>query len=279
MATAIALRPACSTSCLVSSSFSTRRAPSATSAPASASALANATPRPEEAPVTIATLSSSRNRSSTPILSSSLSMPSARTLGCRAWVPHSDGVRWPRPRWSSARCSALPGRGRTALVGAVLAFGAGALISAVSFDLVEEGSQARRPGHGRDRPGDRRAHYFAARPRRSTGPGLSSGGAALALGAFLDGIPEQMVLGIGLAAGEGVGVGLLVAIFVSNLPEAIGSATDMAPRAAARGRSASCGSPSPSSARSPRSAATRSPTARPTTSGRSSTASRPARCW
>jgi ZIP family zinc transporter len=35
------------------------------------------------------------------------------------------------------------------------------------------------------------------------------------------------VLGIGIAAGEGVSVGLLVAIFVSNLPEAIGSSTDM----------------------------------------------------
>jgi ZIP family zinc transporter len=53
------------------------------------------------------------------------------------------------------------------------------------------------------------------------------GGAALALGAFLDGIPEQMVLGIGLASGEPVSVGLLAAIFVSNLPEAIGGATDM----------------------------------------------------
>jgi ZIP family zinc transporter len=53
------------------------------------------------------------------------------------------------------------------------------------------------------------------------------GGAALALGAFLDGIPEQMVLGIGLAGGEPVSVGLLAAIFVSNLPEAIGGATDM----------------------------------------------------
>jgi ZIP family zinc transporter len=60
--------------------------------------------------------------------------------------------------------------------------------------------------------------------------GRASGGdagTALALGAFLDGIPEQLVLGIGLAGGEGVGVGLLVAIFVSNLPEAIGSATAM----------------------------------------------------
>ena len=35
------------------------------------------------------------------------------------------------------------------------------------------------------------------------------------------------MLGIGLADGEGVSVGLLVAIFVSNLPEAIGSSTDM----------------------------------------------------
>jgi zinc transporter, ZIP family len=58
--------------------------------------------------------------------------------------------------------------------------------------------------------------------RRSGG-----GGTALALGALLDGIPEQLVLGIGIAAGEGVGVGLLVAIFVSNLPESIGSATEM----------------------------------------------------
>ena len=45
-------------------------------------------------------------------------------------------------------------------------------------------------------------------------------GTALALGAFLDGIPEQLVLGINIAAGGGVGVSLLVAIFVSNLPEA-----------------------------------------------------------
>ena len=35
------------------------------------------------------------------------------------------------------------------------------------------------------------------------------------------------MLGIGLAGGEGVSVALLVAIFVSNLPESIGSATDM----------------------------------------------------
>jgi ZIP family zinc transporter len=40
-------------------------------------------------------------------------------------------------------------------------------------------------------------------------------------------LPEQSVLGIGLASGAGVGVSLLVAIVVSNVPEAIGSARDM----------------------------------------------------
>ncbi|HYH90335.1 MAG TPA: hypothetical protein VEX67_13960 [Solirubrobacteraceae bacterium] len=54
--------------------------------------------------------------------------------------------------------------------------------------------------------------------------GGSGAGTALALGAFLDGIPEQLVLEIRLATGGGVSVALLVAIFVSNLPEAIGSA-------------------------------------------------------
>ena len=57
--------------------------------------------------------------------------------------------------------------------------------------------------------------------------GRSAAGGSLALGAFLDGIPEQAVLGLGLAAGEEVSIGLLAAIFVSNLPEAIGSASDM----------------------------------------------------
>ena len=122
-------------------------------------------------------------------------------------------------------------------VGLVLAFGAGALISAISFELALEGAKAggldttavglaigalafyfldgvvaRRFSAGRGRPGRAAA---------------SDAGPALALGAFLDGVPEQMALGIGIAASEGIRVGLLVAIFISNLPEAIGSATEM----------------------------------------------------
>jgi ZIP family zinc transporter len=63
----------------------------------------------------------------------------------------------------------------------------------------------------------------------------ANAGPSLALGAFLDGIPEQAVLGIGVAAGGGVSVGLLAAIFISNLPEAVGSASAMRSSGQSRG--------------------------------------------
>ena len=56
-------RPSASTSALVCSSRSVRRAQMAMSAPTSASPTANAAPSPEEAPVMTATLPSSRKRS------------------------------------------------------------------------------------------------------------------------------------------------------------------------------------------------------------------------
>jgi zinc transporter, ZIP family len=122
-------------------------------------------------------------------------------------------------------------------VGLVLAFGAGALISAVSFELAAEGLRVGSLGATAIGLGIGALTYFgldgliamrwAAGRGRAGRAGASDPGTALALGAFLDGIPEQLVLGIGLAGGEGIGVGLLVAIFVSNLPEAIGSASEM----------------------------------------------------
>jgi zinc transporter, ZIP family len=112
-------------------------------------------------------------------------------------------------------------------VGLVLGFGAGALISAVSFELVEDGVEV---GGGLALAiglAVGALSYYAGAGLLASRMGGASTGTALALGAFLDGIPEQAVLGIGLASGEGVSVGLLAAIFVSNLPEAVGSASDM----------------------------------------------------
>jgi ZIP family zinc transporter len=120
------------------------------------------------------------------------------------------------------------------LVGLVLAFGAGALISAVSFDLAQEGARVGDPGFlGLGLATGAMTYFTLDRmlerpsPRGNDRGPAENAGPALALGAFLDGIPEQAVLGIGIAAGAGVSVGLLVAIFVSNLPEAIGSSTEM----------------------------------------------------
>ena len=112
-------------------------------------------------------------------------------------------------------------------VGLVLAFGAGALVSSVSFELAEEGLKV---GSGTSLGIGLAVGAFTywglnrELDRRSGGSGA---GTALALGAFLDGIPEQLVLGIGIATGGGVSIALLVAIFVSNPPEAIGSASQM----------------------------------------------------
>ena len=122
-------------------------------------------------------------------------------------------------------------------LGLVLAFGAGALISAVSFELAAEGVEvggAPMTGVGLGvgalayffLDGLIARHHSTGRGRHGRAQGSNSG-TALALGAFLDGIPEQLVLGIGIAAGKGVGASLLIAIFVSNLPEALGSASDM----------------------------------------------------
>jgi ZIP family zinc transporter len=110
-------------------------------------------------------------------------------------------------------------------VGLVLSFGAGALISAVSFELAEEGLKETSAGLVAVGLAAGALTYFVLDRPIERRP--DAGGGALALGAVLDGIPEGVVLGIGIAAGGGVSVGLLVAIFVSNLPEAIGSASDM----------------------------------------------------
>ena len=116
-------------------------------------------------------------------------------------------------------------------VGAVLAFGAGALISAVSFELAAEGVDV----GGGDATAAGLAvgaitYFLADRAlgRREAGrQGGGGQGPSLALGAFLDGVPEQFVLGVSVASGQGVSAALVVAIFVSNLPESIGSSSDM----------------------------------------------------
>jgi zinc transporter, ZIP family len=123
------------------------------------------------------------------------------------------------------------------VIGLILGFGAGTLISAVAFELTEE---AFRLG-GADTVALGLAlgalAYFAgsvAIARRGGGARMRPSGrqdadasTALLLGAVLDGIPESAVIGISVLEGGSVGVAVLAAVFLSNLPEAISSSRGM----------------------------------------------------
>jgi zinc transporter, ZIP family len=122
------------------------------------------------------------------------------------------------------------------VIGLVLGFGAGTLISALAFELTEEAFQL----GGADAVALGLASgaiaYFVGNliiQRRGGGDRMSSereaGGSATALllGAVLDGIPESAVIGITLLEGGSVGVAVLAAVFLSNLPEALSSSKGM----------------------------------------------------
>jgi zinc transporter, ZIP family len=125
------------------------------------------------------------------------------------------------------------------LVGLVMAFGAGVLISAVSYELVAEAAATAEQGRavaaglfagcGVFFAGSWLIDRLGGGDRKDSG-GAQAGGVALAivLGIVLDGIPESLVIGLGLLLGEGVSVAVLAAVFLSNLPEAIAATTGLA---------------------------------------------------
>jgi len=128
-----------------------------------------------------------------------------------------------------------PGR---RVLGAVMAFGAGVLISAVAFDLVEEAFETS-AGAGRVASGlfagaltffvgDALIDRMGGANRKSSGGEQAEGsGLAIVLGAVLDGIPESIVLGVGLIDGTGVSVPFIAAVFLSNLPEGLAATTGL----------------------------------------------------
>jgi zinc transporter, ZIP family len=116
------------------------------------------------------------------------------------------------------------------------------LISAVAFDLMEEAAKigglpatalgflcgavvylaanlvlARHGARHRKRSGD----------QQPSEKEQSGSGAAIAIGALLDGIPESVVLGLGLLGGGSVSLSVLAAVFISNVPEGLSSAAGM----------------------------------------------------
>ncbi len=123
------------------------------------------------------------------------------------------------------------------VISLVLAFGAGTLISAVTFELTEDafalgGADTVALGLAAGAltffAGDSLIQRRGGGNRMSPMGEQSEGSAsALLLGAVLDGIPESAVIGITLLSGEGIGIAVVAAVFLSNLPEALSSATGL----------------------------------------------------
>lgn len=127
----------------------------------------------------------------------------------------------------------------TRVIGLVMAFGSGVLISALAFELTQEAydsAGAREVVLGLAGGalafyvGDRLLDRVGGRHRKrshgnQSGPGPDAKG--LVLGAMLDGIPESAAIGITLVSGGGVGVAVVAAVFLSNVPEAMSAATGL----------------------------------------------------
>jgi zinc transporter, ZIP family len=148
--------------------------------------------------------------------------------------------------WGAFAASSLVIGGAVALwrpvsrrvLGLVLAFGAGVLISAVAYELAQEAfteaGWTGAPALGFFAGvlaffvGDTIIDRMGGEGRKSMDPAMRAGGVALAivLGIVLDGVPESTVIGMTLLEG-GVSVAVLVAVFLSNLPEAFAATANL----------------------------------------------------
>ncbi len=117
-----------------------------------------------------------------------------------------------------------------------MALGAGVLVSSVAFELMDE---AYRIG-GLDAAAvglllgavvfflaDREVNRRGGGRRKNSGEEQGGSATAIAIGALLDGIPESAAIGISLIEGNGVGIALVAAVFLSNFPEGLSSAAGM----------------------------------------------------
>ena len=123
-------------------------------------------------------------------------------------------------------------------IGLIMAFGAGVLISAVAFDLVEEAAQ-KSTGRGWAIAGlfagcavfffgDGLIDRYGGSQRKDADGGQESGSPlSIVLGTVLDGIPESMVIGLTILEGGAVGAAYLAAVFISNLPESVSASSGL----------------------------------------------------
>ena len=127
----------------------------------------------------------------------------------------------------------------TRWTGLIMAFGAGAIISAAAYQLIL-GSVAEEKGTyylvGMGIAAGALTFYLADRWVDQIGgkdrlelSGQQSGGSGLGilLGSMLDGIPESLVLGLSLAHSPQVSLAFIFAVAISNIPQGLGGTAGM----------------------------------------------------
>jgi ZIP family zinc transporter len=123
------------------------------------------------------------------------------------------------------------------IIGIIMGFGAGTLISAISYELIFD---AVKIGRGTGFPAygflvgaftfyfsDMLIAKMGAKSASSSGSQNSQLIIPMVLAIILDGIPESIVIGLGLFKGGTISLAMLAAVFVSNLPEAIAGSSGM----------------------------------------------------
>jgi ZIP family zinc transporter len=130
---------------------------------------------------------------------------------------------------------ALAGRGLSSrAIGIIMGFGAGALISAIAYELIPESSAASVDtalafvlGALVFFVGDWLVDHRGGAERKDIAGATQGSGAAIFIGTLLDNIPESIILGMGLALGGAINVAFLAAVFVSNLPEGVAGSVNL----------------------------------------------------
>jgi zinc transporter, ZIP family len=114
------------------------------------------------------------------------------------------------------------------LVGAMAAFGAGALIAAVARDLLPEAHVLQLIQSSLWAMIGASVFIIAEHQvHKKFGSDGASGALGIVVGSVVDGVPESIIFGIQLASGEPVSVAFMVAVFVSNIPQAIAPSADL----------------------------------------------------
>lgn len=120
-------------------------------------------------------------------------------------------------------------------IGMIMGVGAGALISAIAYELVPESVLVGRGmalafalGALAFFVGDWLVDRRGGAERKDITGEQTGSGAAIFIGTLLDNVPESLILGIGLAMGGAVNVAFITAVFISNLPEGVAGTVNLA---------------------------------------------------